>query len=106
LGEERGLVDPPRARGGGMRLGEVLAPGDDLHAEGLADRADLGAELAEAEQAERLALEAGADRRLPLALAPSAILARDVAGEGEDETPGQLGRRIGQHVGAADGDPA
>src|SRR6185437_5915852 len=71
-----------------------------------ADRTDLGAELAEAEKTERLALEAGADRRLPLALAHPAVLARDAAGEGEDEAPGELGRRIGQHVGAAYGDAA
>src|SRR5882762_10852930 len=45
--------------------GEVLAPGDQLHAERLADLADLGAELAEAEQAERLAAKLDAERRLP-----------------------------------------
>ncbi len=80
-----------------------MAPGDDLHAEGLADRRDLRAEPTEPEKAERLALEPRPDRGLPLALAHGTILARDVAGKSEDEAPGQLGGRVRQHVRAADG---
>src|SRR5260370_37208985 len=49
---------------GGLR-GEVLAPCDQRHAERLADLAHFGAELAEAEQAERLAAKLDAERRLP-----------------------------------------
>src|SRR6266508_4632857 len=44
---------------------EVRAPGNDFHAERLADRRSAGAELAEAEDAERGALELRADGALP-----------------------------------------
>src|SRR5581483_825460 len=46
---------------------EVLAPGNHLHADGGADLADLRAEIAEADDAERLAVEIGAHRGLPAA---------------------------------------
>src|SRR6185437_14938498 len=43
---------------------------------------------------------------LPWALADGAILARDVAQEREDQSPGQLGRRIADALGAAINDAA
>src|SRR3954471_22497566 len=45
--------------------GQVLAPRGDLHAERLGDVRDAGAQLAEPDDAERLALEVEADRALP-----------------------------------------
>ena len=54
-------------------VGEVLAPGDHLHAEGGADLADLGAEIAEPEDAERLALQIEAERGLPAAAGPHGV---------------------------------
>ena len=44
---------------------EVLAPGQDLHAECLGDPRDPGAELAEPDHAQRLALEVVPDGGLP-----------------------------------------
>src|SRR5260370_4035245 len=45
--------------------GQVLAPGDDLHAKGLRDIRGAGAELAQSENAERHAFEIKADGGLP-----------------------------------------
>ena len=59
---------------------EVLAPGDDLHAERLADLGGAGAELAEAEDAERHALEVGPDRGLPGHARPSCGRSRSRCG--------------------------
>ena len=56
---------------GALRLGalgrEVLAPGDHLHADGGADARHPAAEVAEAQDAERAAVEVEADRGLPAA---------------------------------------
>ena len=54
---------------GGLLGGQVLAPGDRLHAEGEPDPRDRAAEPAEAEEADRLAGDAMADPGLPAALA-------------------------------------
>lgn len=50
---------------GGALLGEVRAPGGDLHAEGGADPGDLGADPAEADHAEVASVQVGADGGLP-----------------------------------------
>src|SRR5262245_33326030 len=73
---------------------EVLAPGDRLHAERLADHGGAGAELAEAEDAERGALELRPDGALPgLAGLEAGILVADMAGQVEHQTDGDAGGR-------------
>src|SRR4051812_20837322 len=85
---------------GGLR-GEILAPGDQLHAERLADLAHLGAELAEAEQTESLAAKLDAQRRLPWhALLHAVVLVADLARELEHDADCKLGRRLSGGAGA------
>ena len=72
---------------------QVLAPGDDVHAEGEADLGDLAAELAQADDPEPRTRELEAERALPTAVADVAVFSTDVPREGEDQAPGQLGRR-------------
>src|SRR4029078_3014572 len=57
--------DVVRAGGLGLFFGQVLTPGDGLHAKSLPARRRALAELAETEDAEREALEVSPDRRLP-----------------------------------------
>src|SRR5690242_1899023 len=45
--------------------GEVLAPGDRLHADGGANAGDLGAQVAKADDAERAPVKVEANSRLP-----------------------------------------
>ena len=86
---------------------EVLAPGDHLHAERLADAGRARAELAEAEQAERLALDVDAERDLPgLAGLHPGVLPADPAGQLEHQAEGDAGGRIAVAGGAADRDAA
>ena len=76
--------------------GQVLAPGDHLHAERLTDRADLAAEPAEPEEAERLPPRS---RPTVICQPPARIAASSLAMPRtmrEDERPGQLGRADGQ----------
>ena len=80
-------LDPPDADLGGALVGEVLAPGDDVHAERLPDPGDLRPEPAEPDHAERGAGEVGADRLLPAAGADRGVLLRQVPGDGEDRAP-------------------
>jgi len=91
--------------GGRAGLGcQILAPGEDLHAECPADGSDLASQPAEADHAERLAANASPDGPLPGAEADVAILLRDVAHEAEDQAPGELGRRIAERFRAGDDD--
>src|SRR5262245_66205706 len=83
---------------------EVLAPGDRLHAERLADHGRAGAKFAEAEHAERGALELRPDSALPgLAGLKAGILVADMAGEFEHQADGDGGRRAARRAGAAGG---
>ncbi len=87
--------------------GEVLAPGDDRHPEHPAELRDLSAEAAEADHAERLAGKVEAEPApLPAALAHPPLVGGEVAGGGQDQRPGVLGRGPGQPFGAAYRDPA
>src|SRR5260221_3009078 len=89
LRHQRGAAGP-----GGLR-GEILAPRDQRHAERLADLAHFGAELAEAEQAERLAAELDAERRLPRHAGLHAIiLVADLARELEHDADRKFRRRL------------
>ena len=83
--------------------GEVLAPGDDLHAERLGDGGGADAELAEAEHAEREAVEVDADGGLPrLAGLHARVLVADAPGQLEHQADGDAGRRIAHRRRAAD----
>src|SRR5262249_2645932 len=68
---------------------QVLAPGDDLHPERLGNFGGAGAELAEAEDAERQAFEVHADRGLPrhASLHPRVLVA-DAPGQFEHQADG------------------
>ena len=84
-------VDPADAVLGGALVGEVLAPGDDVHAERLTDPRDLAAQPAEADDAEPGAGEVAADGLLPAAGADGGVLLGDVPRDREDQRPGELG---------------
>ena len=57
---------------------EVLAPGDHFHAEGEPDSRNLRANVAEAENAKRLAVETVAHRELPAAGAQMCVFQGDL----------------------------
>src|SRR4029078_10221877 len=93
-------------RAGSFRLvlGQVLAPGDGLHAEGLADRPGTLAEFAEAENAEGEAFEVAADGHLPgrAGLEPG-VFEADPAGEVQHQAEGDAGVRTAGGPGTAYG---
>ena len=89
------LLDPPHADLGRRLGGQVLAPGDHLHVEGLAIVSHALADAAEAEQAKGAAGQDRADGGLPAALAQRPVFRRDVAHGGDHQAPGQLGRGVG-----------
>ncbi len=92
-----------RARGLGFLFGQVLAPGDSLHAEGLADRGRTLAKLAKAEDAEREAFEVASDRRLPRRAAfQPCILETDSARKLQHQAEGDAGGRAAGRAGPAD----
>lgn len=96
--EQRGPGrDDLHAVGGGVRPRALAAPGDDPHPEGLAEARDCRTEPAVPEDAERGAPKAVPDLCLPAALAKRGGLLGDVADRGQDEPPGELGRRVGGH---------
>ena len=72
------LIDAPDTDLGGPRVGQVLAPGDYVHLHGETEPGDIGAELAEAEQGERLAAKTLADIGLPSAIAHRLVIGRNV----------------------------
>ncbi len=85
-------------------VGDERVERDHAHAEGLGADGDELADAAEAQDAERLALELGAAElaALPLAAREARVRLRDVAGEGQDEGDRVLGggdrvglRRVG-----------
>src|SRR6476620_5921778 len=79
LTEQLFLRDVRGAAGLRLFVGQIFAPGDQVHADRLADRADLAAELAEAEEAERLAGQLDPERRLPRhALLHARVLVADL----------------------------
>jgi hypothetical protein len=102
----------------GVRRIQVLAPRHHLHAERPADLGHPPPLPAEADDAQPLAVQAGADRLLPAAahaerraarasrLLHPPVLGRDVPEQGQDKPPGQLGRRRTDPARAAHGDPA
>ena len=77
-GEQLVALDPPDARPPRRRsVGQVLAPGDDVHAERLRRRARPGCRAGRARRRRACApCEVGADGVLPAARADGAVLAR------------------------------
>ena len=72
--------------------GEILAPGDDVHAESLCHLRDALAEIAEPDQTEGMSKKVGPHRRLPgLAGLHAGILFTDVAGEIDHQSDREFG---------------
>src|SRR5262249_6836856 len=99
------LGDVISACGFGLFFGQVLAPGNGLHAEGLADCCRALAELAETKDAEREAFEVTSDRRLPrrAGFQPS-IFKADPAGEFQHQAEGDPSGWAADRAGPADRD--
>src|SRR4051794_5222800 len=96
-----------RAARARLLFGQVLAPGNQIHADRLADLANLAAELAEAQQAERLAGKLDAERRLPgHALLHAVVLVADLARELEHDADRKLCGWLARGFRAADRDAA
>ena len=89
---------------GGPFVGQVGAPRDHVHAKRLADPCHPGADVAEAEEPECLAVEVSADCLLPAAGANGPDLVGQPPGDGEDERPRQLDRVTDDAPGAGDHD--
>jgi hypothetical protein len=79
---------------GCLVFAEVVAPGDDVHAEGPVGRRHGRADPSESHDAERGAAEVGADGVLPAAVAQDLYLARDVPGQAENQCPGEFRRVV------------
>src|SRR5689334_16080685 len=107
LPEQVLLRDQRCAAGARLLLGQILAPGDQLHTDCLADLANLAAELSEAEQPERLPRKLNAERRLPRhALLHAIVLVADLARELEHDADRQLRGRLPGRTRAAHRDAA
>jgi hypothetical protein len=89
-----------RANLGGALGGEILAPGDHLHAEGLGVSGNAAAELSQADDAQPLAFEhrAAAQSFMPAPAAHVALRAREIARRGEHQAEREFG---GDRRGAA-----
>ncbi len=101
LGEQ--LLLPHRSRpvlGGGLG-GQVLAPRDGAHPECPSDPRHSGADPAQAQQAEGLAVQPLADRDLPAAAAHRLRLGGQVSCGTEDQRPGVLDGWVGLVTGPA-----
>src|SRR5260370_33965019 len=93
--EQLVLVDAGSAGLARLVLGEVLAPGDQLHAERTADRGGTRAQPAEADDAERLAEQIDADRLLPpRARLQPCVLVADLSRQFEQQPDRPLGARV------------
>src|SRR5258707_8874374 len=72
---------------------EILAPGDHLHAEGVADPCHRTADVAETQDTERPPGHVITHRLLPSAAAQRRVLGDEIAGTAQDKGPGQFDRR-------------
>src|ERR1700676_4474863 len=84
------LLDPLDALLGGLLGGQILAPGDRLHAEGEPDPGDRAAAAAGAQEADRLPRHASPDAGLPAARAHELMILGDAPGRAENEAPGEF----------------
>ena len=104
LFEQVFLGNAGRAAFGGPFVGQVFRPGDNLHAQRVAEGGRLRAQLAQADDAERLAAQPHRETFLPSAGLHAAVFLGNFLGHGEDQGPGLFERRIGQDRRAANGD--
>src|SRR6267154_6363728 len=72
---------------------EILAPGDHLHTEGLADLRHRTADVAETQDTERPSGHVITDRLLPSTATHRRVLCDEIAGTAKDKCPGQFDRR-------------
>ena len=75
---------------------EILAPGDHLHTEGLADLCHRTADVAETQDTERPPGHVITDRLLPSAAAQRGVLGDEIAGTAQDK--GQVSSIVGAEV--------
>src|SRR5947209_7954327 len=102
LPEQILLRDQRRAASLRFLLSKVLTPGNQPHADRLADLADFRPELAEAQESECLAGELDAERRLPEhAGLHAVVLVTDLARELEHDADRKLGGRLAGGLRAA-----
>src|ERR671919_2405473 len=85
--EEFLLGDQPRSACLRLVCREILAPGDHFHAEREADSRNLRANVAEAENAERLTVETVSHRELPAAGPQMRVIQCDLTRARKDESP-------------------
>ena len=88
--EECVLADFPGTGLRGCLVGEVGAPGDDVHPEGPAVGGDPGPDFAQAQHPQGLAGQLKADGGLPAAGAQASVFERNAAGERKQQGPGQF----------------
>ncbi|KPY50464.1 hypothetical protein ALO56_05267 [Pseudomonas viridiflava] len=86
--------------GGGLRC-QILAPGDDLHAERLTVAGNPLADTAQPQNAQRLAVQIAAQPDLPVTGAQCIGFGHQIASDAHDQRPGQLRRCLLVAVGAA-----
>src|ERR1700740_785504 len=79
---------------GGFLAGQILTPGDYLHAKGETDTRDAGADSPEPNDAKRLALQTDTKRLLPMTGAHRLGLGHDVARARQDQAPRQFDRWV------------
>jgi hemerythrin-like domain-containing protein len=100
--EEFVLGHRPHSELGRMLGLQVLAPGNDVHAEGETDLGHLAAELAQADNSQARTRELEAESALPAPFANVTVLCADVARQREDQAPRQLRGRHPQSGSSSD----
>jgi hypothetical protein len=93
LSEQLILRDECGAHFGRAPGREILAPGDHLHTEGVADLRHRTADVAETQDPERPPGHVITDRLLPSAAAQRRVLGDKIAGTAQNKCPGQFDRR-------------
>ncbi len=94
VAQQFGLGNQPRAARFGGFLGQVLAPGDHIHAERLAIAPDDCAQPTQPDNAKRLAGQRNAEAHLlmPATSANALVCARQIPCNGEDQRESEFGR--------------
>src|SRR5713101_8724721 len=95
LVEQYLLADESRAGGPGLLFGQVLAPGDHLHAEGETDARDLSSDIAQPDDPKAFASQVRAEARLPSAGPQREGLPVYAPHARQDKRPGELDGRSG-----------
>jgi hypothetical protein len=84
------LVDESGAGGAGLRLGQVLAPGDQLHTECKTDARNLFSDVAQPDDRERFTPQVRAEAGLPPTRLQRSGFPVDAPHARQDERPGEL----------------